>query len=140
MRHQPCQAAVDQPLKLVVRASVLLHQRQRHHRGRRGQRRRDLLSDVKRFTQLQGSDGDALSQSLTFNEFGGDVMTAISLADLKNSKNIRMVQRGRGPRLLLETTETFLVLRKDARQDLERDFATEFGIPGKIYFAHTATA
>ena len=67
-------------------------------------------------------------------------MPAISLVDFKNSKNVRMVQSRGGARLLLETAQTFRVLRKSTWQNLERDFATEFGVLSEIDYAHATFA
>jgi hypothetical protein len=49
-----------------------------------------------------------------------------------------MTEGSRGPRLLLEATEPFRVVRGSRRQDLDRDLAGEHSVPAAVDLAHPA--
>ena len=54
--------------------------------------------------------------------------------------DVRMIKRRRRFRFLNETTHPVLVGSKGSWQNLQCDFAIEFGILRQIYFAHPASA
>jgi hypothetical protein len=59
-------------------------------------------------------------------------------ADVENSKNIGMVQRGNGAGLLFETMQADVIASKRFREDLHGDIASKTRVAGAIYFAHAA--
>ena len=59
------------------------------------------------------------------------------LADVVNGKNVRMVQRRSGPRLLLEATEAIKISGECRRQNFNGDVSREPGIPRPIHLTHT---
>src|SRR5439155_18673664 len=57
-----------------------------------------------------------------------------------HGKNVRMVERRRGPRLLLEAPQAVGIRRYRRRQYLDRDVALEPRIAGAVHLAHSAAA
>jgi len=55
-----------------------------------------------------------------------------------NCGNVGVIQRGQDLRFTLKPRHPFGVTRERFWQDFRRDIAPELGIPGTIYFAHSA--
>jgi hypothetical protein len=51
-----------------------------------------------------------------------------------------MIQRREDLGFALKTGQTFRIVGKDLRQDLDRYVAAEFRVPGTIHFSHAAGA
>ena len=81
-----------------------------------------------------------LAQRPAFDELGGDVIRPISLADLINRENVRVIQRRCRPRLSLEAAHPLGLSRELRGQQLERDLAPELHILRQVHFAHAAHA
>src|SRR5262245_4158463 len=67
-------------------------------------------------------------------------MNTLDFADFKNGDDVRMIESRSGARLLLETAQSFAILRELFRQQLERDFSAAPHVFGEIYFPHPAGA
>ena len=59
--------------------------------------------------------------------------TPASRADIVDSKDVGMVQRGSGAGLLLEAAQPVRIRRERRRQDLQRDIAPETRCRGRGY-------
>ncbi len=69
-----------------------------------------------------------------------DVRKAGGLADLVDGDDVRVIEGGRGPRLLCETAHPLRVGRVALGQELDRDLALEILIERAPDFAHPARA
>src|SRR5260370_829861 len=61
-------------------------------------------------------------------------------ADMKDDRDVGMIQGTRGLRLLLKPSQPFAIFGKGGGQNLNRHVATEFRIARTINFAHSALA
>jgi hypothetical protein len=57
-----------------------------------------------------------------------------------NRDNVRMVERCRGPRLLLETRHSFRIRGKGRWQDLDRDVAMQTAVARPVHLPHATCA
>src|SRR5262245_6602703 len=107
----------------------------------RGMRRRQRADDLRRYLAglraLQFRPSHSPAQRGAFDIFGCDEMPALGLADLENSDDIRVVERGCGLGLLLEAAQPFRVLRVAFGKELDCDFAIEPGVLRQIDFTHS---
>ena len=62
------------------------------------------------------------------------------LADVVNSQEVRVIQRGNRPGLLFKATEPIGVASKGLRQNFDRDLSAQAGIPAAVHLAHAARA
>ena len=67
-------------------------------------------------------------------------MRAVGVADVVDAADVRMVQRGDGPRLALEARARIGIAGDVTRQDLDRDRAIEPRIAGFVDLTHAAGA
>jgi hypothetical protein len=81
-----------------------------------------------------------LAQRLPFDELGGDEVIQVSLPDVVNRQDVRMVQCRNGAPLSLEAPQAIFVCREMRRQQLERDFAAQLRVLCKIDLSHAALA
>src|SRR5215510_11334339 len=81
-----------------------------------------------------------LAQRDAVDEFHCDEMRAIAFANLVNMRNVRVIERGGGGRLLLEAPHSILTCGKLTRENLQRSFAMEAIIFAEIHLAHSAFA
>ena len=75
-----------------------------------------------------------MGQILAFDELHNE-RAAFKAVDLRD---VRMIQRGEGLRLALEPRKAVAVARESVRQHLNRDVASEPGIPRAVDFTHAA--
>ncbi len=61
-------------------------------------------------------------------------------ADVVDDRDVRVVERRRGPRLLLEASQPFGIRRVLGRQHLDRHLATEACVLAQVDVAHTSGA
>ena len=59
-------------------------------------------------------------------------------ADLVNRNDVRMIERGRGARLLLKAAHAVGLLGKLFEQDFDSEFAAQPFVFGQINLAHSA--
>src|SRR4029453_9583312 len=93
----------------------------------RGMRRSQCADDLRRYVEgladRQFRPRHSPAQRGALDIFGCDEMPALGLADLENSDDVRVVERGRCLGLLLEAAQTFRVLRVAFGKELDCDFA-----------------
>src|SRR5882724_7169391 len=99
-----------------------------------------LDSDISSFTDLHSSAHQTLTQRLTFDQFAGDVMNRVILADLVNGQDVWMIERNDCVRFLFKPLQPLCVACKAQGQEFERGFPPRDNIGGKIDFAHPAGA
>ena len=61
-------------------------------------------------------------------------------ADVMHDEDIWMIERARRAGLLLESLQSFFVIRVRRRQNLDRDIASQTRVARAINFAHPASA
>ena len=67
-------------------------------------------------------------------------MNACRLFEAVDCGDVRVIQRREQPRLAFEARQPFGICRKEARQDFDRNVATEFRVTCAVHFAHAADA
>src|SRR2546428_5123437 len=87
---------------------------------RRGQRRCDLRGETEQFTHRHWRLNHALSQGFALDEFRGDELMRIYLADLVNGQDVGMVQRGSGASFLLKSPHALSIASEESRQHFQR--------------------
>ena len=98
-----------------------------------------LHCDVDDFRRCQWA-ADSGCDRLSFDVLHDDEVDAIALAHVIDGCDVRMIQRGRGPRFALEAKHTVWVLRQITRQDLQRDSSIQSRVSCQVDLAHTASA
>ncbi len=83
---------------------------------------------------------DLLVQSITVNVLHSDEVGAISLTNLVDVGDVRMIKRGSRARLLIEAPHSLLIRGNLGRQKLQRDFAMQPRVFGQINLAHPTLA
>src|SRR5579871_1080002 len=78
------------------------------------------------------------AQILAFNKLEGNEMKSLILPTVKDPGNVFMVELGRGPCLLMETTNAFRIGRHFRWQDLEGDRAVQLRVPRPNHGGHAA--
>ena len=81
-----------------------------------------------------------LTQGRAFDELRRNVMNATDLADLVNSNDVGMIQRGSGACFALQALQLHLVRNERLRQKFERDVSPEPFVVREIDYAHSAHA
>lgn len=81
-----------------------------------------------------------LAQRFAFQQFRDHIRRPGVGAHIMDGKNVRMVERTGGLRLLLETPQAFGVGGKRGRKHLDRDIAPQSGVRRAIYLSHSAFA
>ena len=79
-----------------------------------------------------------MSQSDTVDELGSDERDVIMAADFVNRQDVRMVESGGGFGFLNETFDAALLGGDVVGEELERDWAAEFGVLSAVHLAHTS--
>ena len=88
----------------------------------------------------QAAAGQPGVKRVALEQLRDHIRGAVMEADIEDSHDVRMIQRGGGAGLLLEPLEA-LWCRRDARgQDFDRHVAIETQIVGPVDLAHTACA
>src|ERR1019366_3509520 len=83
---------------------------------------------------------EPLTQRLTFEQLGDDVVDAVCLADVVEGEDVGVRERSDGPRFALETGQPVDVVGEVGWQNLDRHLAPEPRIPRAINLAHPARA
>ncbi len=82
-----------------------------------------------------------LTQSLSLKKFRDQIgRMFLGRTEAINRQNVRVIERRRSPRFLLETSQSILIGRQVFRQHLDGNFAVQALIAGTIDLAHTASA
>ena len=78
----------------------------------------DLQGVVDRLASRQRAAVDLVAQRLAFEQLRDDVGRAVLRADVVDGEDVRMVERARGPRLLVETAQPVSVRGKSGGRTL----------------------
>src|SRR5207247_7662920 len=81
-----------------------------------------------------------LTQRLAFDQFTGNVMGRVILADLVNRQDIWMIEPNQGARFLLKPLQALRIAGKAFGQEFERGLAARCYVGGQIDVAHPAGA
>ena len=84
--------------------------------------------------------GERLRERLAVHQLENQEPDAVGFFEPVDRADVRMVQRGEHPRLALEAREPIRVARERARQDLDRDVASELRVARPVHLAHAAGA
>ena len=98
----------------------------------------DLDAEPDQFLDTDGTLGNPLLECRAVEILHDDARAAVLLADVMNGADVRMVQRGRGTRLLLEPAEGVRIPRDGLGQELERDEPVQADVFGLVHHAHSA--
>ena len=105
-----------------------------------GERIRNFNADIENVVDFQWLATDQMFQCLAFQQFHHDKRPVFVLTNIMNRTNIRMVQRGSGPRFSLESFQGLCVGGRIFRQKFQRDASVEPRIFGTVNYSHaTAT-
>ncbi len=80
------------------------------------------------------------SDDAPLQQFRHNVGRTVLLADIEDGQDVGVVKRGRGTRLLLETTQALGVAAPVGGKNLYSDIAPQSCVAGAVYLAHTASA
>ena len=81
-----------------------------------------------------------LAQGLSLNVFHRDEVKTIGLTNLVDVRDVRMIERSRGGRLLFETAHPILIHSDVRRKHFQRDFASQRSVLRQIDLTHTSRA
>ena len=121
----------------VVRLDVAVHEADRFG-GR--QRRRDLDGDVEDLREWRFAAAHALAQRHAVDVFGGDEVTVADAPDVVDGEDVRMIERRRRARLVLEPFAQIVVVAHRVREHFQRDRAMQLRIVREIDLSHPAGA
>src|SRR5580704_13750377 len=107
---------------------------------RRDQRVGQGTGNLHNSLDSEAARGDQAIEWLPFEQLHGEKVDAVALFHGIERHDIRMIECGDGASLALEASETFGIARDVGRQDLKRNFATERGVGGAVYFTHSTGA
>ena len=100
----------------------------------------DLGGDLQRLVERKRPFLEARGQRLAVEMRHDEVVRAVDVPDVVDAADVRMVQRGDGPRLAFETRAQIGIAGDVTRQDLDRDGAIEARVAGLVDLAHPACA
>jgi hypothetical protein len=102
---------------------------------RRRQGPRHLRRQFDRRAHRQPSAGEARAECLAFEQLRDDVRAVrrAARADIEDRQDVRVVERGGGPRLLLEPRQTVGVGGGFRGDDLDRHLAAQAGITRPVH-------
>ena len=83
---------------------------------------------------------ELVAERLAFEQLRHEVVEAVVLADVVHGEDVRMVERGRRTRLLLEPQQTVAIAAELNRQDLDRDVTSQPDVAAPIHLAHASGA
>ena len=100
---------------------------------------RDLEGVVERLAQ-GNRRLEPLPQRCSLEQLRDDVSLIVMTADVVNREDVRMIERGDRPRLLLESLQPVTVGREAGRQDFDCHVAAEARVEGPVHLAHAPGA
>ncbi len=100
----------------------------------------DLHSAVERLVERQRPSAQSFRQRLSLEELHDEEVHAVVRSDVVQRADVRMIERGGRPRLVLEAPATLGVRGEPGRQDLDRDGAAKTRVARLVDFAHAAAA
>ncbi len=96
-----------------------------------------LGGDRQRLARRGHPFGEDLPQCLSRDELHGDPGDPVGLPDVVDRDDVRVVERGSGPGLLLEALQPLRVGGQGGRQHLDRDLAPEPRVPRLVHLSHS---
>ncbi len=100
----------------------------------------DLHANLDRFASRERAAVEPLTQRGALEEFADDVRSAAVRANVEDSQNVRMVERGRRACLLFEAMKSVRVCGKRGGKNLDGDVASQPRVTGAIHLAHAPGA
>ena len=102
----------------------------------------DLLAVVDRFARSKWTIAQAVAERLAFQQFGdyiGRAMVSanVRFTDIKDRKDVGVVEGGRGAGFLREALQAVGVGGKRRGQNLDGDVALQAGVAGAVHLAHS---
>ena len=107
---------------------------------RGGQAQGDLHGQIGRAARRERPLEQRRRQRLAFEQFEHDVGDAAVHANVEHRHHVRVVEGGRGPRLLLEALHAVGVLGERFRQHFHGDASVEARVQRAVDLAHAASA
>ena len=107
---------------------------------RGGQRSGERGADFEDAFDGEPAFGDQPVERLAGDEFHGEEMHVIGLLDGENGDDVRMIQRGYGPRFTLEAHQALRIARHFGGQNFQRHFAPQLGVGRAIDLTHATGA
>ena len=101
---------------------------------------RQLMRQGDQPRHRQATGGEQRAQRIAVHPLHREVGKALLASDVVNGEDVRVVQRGRGARFLLEAPEAVSIGRDVGAQDLDRDRAVQPRIARLGHLAHSAGA
>ena len=96
----------------------------------------DLFRDRQRFVDWDRAASDALRQIVAFDQFHDEGGHALAFFEPVDTRDVGMIQRGKGLRFALEAREPIGVVCKGFGQELDCDISVQLRIARAIYLAH----
>jgi hypothetical protein len=107
---------------------------------RRLEPRGDLPCDGDRLANRQRALAEPVLERRPLYELKDERADAVRLLESMDRRDMRMVERGKNAGLALEARAAIGIVRKDSRQDLDRDVAAQPAVARAIHPAHPAGA
>ena len=107
---------------------------------RRVQRIRHLDAHPEKRAHLHPAARDRLLQRLALQQFHRQVRPPLVVADFVDCADIRMIQRGRRPRLAAKPHQRIRILHQVIGQELDGGESLELHVPRPVHHAHSAAA
>ena len=106
----------------------------------RGKRVGYLNTHIEHQAHVYGRAVAAMFQRLPFQQFHGDERLILSLADIVDGANIRMIESGCSAGLTLKAVESLAISGHFGREKFQGNVAAEAGVFGFVDHAHSASA
>ncbi len=100
----------------------------------------DLLRDRDRIVDRDGAVAESRGEVLAFDQLEREGDDAVRLLEAVDGGDPGMVERGEDVRFAPQAGDALAVLREGGRQHLDRNVASELGIPRTKHLAHAACA
>src|SRR5207248_1322489 len=97
----------------------------------------DINGEHHQTIQLERPPLNAVLQGVAFEEFHCDIGSAVLLANIVEDADVRVIQSGSSPRLLLKTAGSSHVVSDVVVQEFEGDKAAEADVFRLIHYTHT---
>jgi hypothetical protein len=105
-----------------------------------GQAACDLDAALDGLSQRQPAVAETVAQRLAVEQLGHDEGRAVVAANVECRENVRVIQRRRGSRFLLEALQAIGIGRERRREHLDGDVGSQPRIARAIHLAHAAGA
>jgi hypothetical protein len=104
----------------------------------RGEAMGNLDRKIDGLLRREVAGAHTLGQRLAFEQLGHDIRPAVVRAEVVHGHDVRMVERTRHPRLLLETRQAHRIAIGGRLQDLDGDVAGQSRVVGAVDLAHAS--